>query len=219
MGIPCEAIESACDDAGREAHSMIIRGSMVAMVFALPAVMATAEEARGAPPEILVSRCAANPLITPQSSPSLGENTCGPSVIRAPDWLPNRLGRYYMYFAHHKGSFLVFYSRIGDAPERILVSILTIADDWRQSVASAPGEVLAPETDYEGIEFAIAPSEGDRVEGARQLRDPAVFQDEGKTCLFYSIAGEIGIAVVEITLLEPHPQVQADVVDVHLEAG
>jgi hypothetical protein len=81
-----------------------------------------------------------------------------------------------------------------------LVSTLTIADDWRQSVASDPGEVLAPEADYEGIEFAIARSVGDRVEGARQLRDPAILQDEGKTYLFYTIAGEIGIAVAEITV-------------------
>jgi hypothetical protein len=30
-------------------------------------------------------------------------NINGPSLIRTPDWLPGRKGRYYLYFAHHKG--------------------------------------------------------------------------------------------------------------------
>lgn len=32
-----------------------------------------------------------------------GANINGPSVIEAPSWLPDRLGSYYMYFAHHHG--------------------------------------------------------------------------------------------------------------------
>ena len=44
-----------------------------------------------------------NPLINFDSYPPLGENICGPSVIRAPDWLTALLGQYYMYFAHHSG--------------------------------------------------------------------------------------------------------------------
>lgn len=35
-----------------------------------------------------------------------GGNINGPSLIRAPDWLPGRLGRYYLYFAHHSGSYI-----------------------------------------------------------------------------------------------------------------
>jgi hypothetical protein len=46
------------------------------------------------------------PIITPASHPSIGANIQGPSLIRAPDWLPGRLGRYYLYFADHKGSFI-----------------------------------------------------------------------------------------------------------------
>ena len=30
-------------------------------------------------------------------------NINGPSLIQVPDWLPNPLGKYYLYFAHHKG--------------------------------------------------------------------------------------------------------------------
>lgn len=33
-------------------------------------------------------------------------NLKGPSMIRVPDWLPNPLGRYTLYVAHHKSAFL-----------------------------------------------------------------------------------------------------------------
>ncbi len=48
-----------------------------------------------------------NPIITPDTpgydAAELGQNINGPSLIRTPDWLPGRLGRYYLYFAHHQG--------------------------------------------------------------------------------------------------------------------
>jgi len=47
-----------------------------------------------------------NPIITPASHPSLAENINGPSLIRVPDCVPNPLGRYYLYFAHHGGKFI-----------------------------------------------------------------------------------------------------------------
>lgn len=53
-----------------------------------------------------VQRFSTNPLIAPTSSTTLGDNINGPSVILAPDWLPNPLGKYYMYFAHHAGTFI-----------------------------------------------------------------------------------------------------------------
>lgn len=54
--------------------------------------------------DITAWRFAENPLISADASSSIvGDNTNGPSVIRVPDWVPNRLGTYYMYFAHHKG--------------------------------------------------------------------------------------------------------------------
>jgi hypothetical protein len=33
-------------------------------------------------------------------------NVNGPSLIRVPAWVENRLGGYYLYFAHHKGEFI-----------------------------------------------------------------------------------------------------------------
>ncbi|AZG11483.1 hypothetical protein EGT29_28250 [Pigmentiphaga sp. H8] len=47
-----------------------------------------------------------NPIITRALDPSLGNNIDGPSLIRVPDWVPDPLGRYYLYFAHHQGSFI-----------------------------------------------------------------------------------------------------------------
>ena len=50
-----------------------------------------------------VKRFPANPIITPDLDDSIGANINGPSLLRAPDWLPNPLGQYYLYFAHHQG--------------------------------------------------------------------------------------------------------------------
>ncbi|MFW5915808.1 MAG: hypothetical protein ACOCTQ_04970 [Planctomycetota bacterium] len=53
-----------------------------------------------------VDRWSENPIIHPEM-PGLegeaGSNINGPSLIRVPDWVKGRLGRYYLYFAHHRG--------------------------------------------------------------------------------------------------------------------
>lgn len=50
-----------------------------------------------------------NPIIRP-GMPGLpdadADNINGPSLIRVPDWVPNPLGRYYLYFAHHAGKYI-----------------------------------------------------------------------------------------------------------------
>lgn len=50
------------------------------------------------------------PIITAEMSDTLTErnrvNINGPSLIRVPDWVANPLGRYYLYFAHHGGTFI-----------------------------------------------------------------------------------------------------------------
>ena len=57
-------------------------------------------------PGVRVERVGDAPIITPASHPSIGTNIQGPSVIRAPEWLPDPLGRYLLYFADHKGSYI-----------------------------------------------------------------------------------------------------------------
>lgn len=56
--------------------------------------------------DVKATRFPENPLLTLKSSPTIGDNANGPSVIRVPSWVEHPLGRYYMYFAHHKGTFI-----------------------------------------------------------------------------------------------------------------
>jgi len=70
--------------------------------------------------EVRASRLAENPLITVETSPSLDGNVNGPTVIRVPDWVERPLGRYYMYFANHKGTFIrLAYADAVEGPWRI----------------------------------------------------------------------------------------------------
>lgn len=94
----------------------------------------------------------------------------------------------------------LFYSNIGDHPERIVASTVDLTPDWKQWRASEPATVLSPEKDYEGADMPLIPSRGGKMfERVHQLRDPGIFQEEGKTYLLYSVAGEYGLAVAELT--------------------
>lgn len=93
----------------------------------------------------------------------------------------------------------VFYSNAGDCPERILVSEIDLTPDWMEWRTSAPSVVLEPETDYEGASLPLKPSRRGLTEvRVRQLRDPAIFEEQGETYLLYSVAGESGIAVARL---------------------
>jgi hypothetical protein len=296
-----------------------------------------------------VQRFPQNPIVTPASSPTIGENINGPSLIKVPAWVDKPLGRYYLYFSHHAGKFIrlayadaltgpwkiyeagalriedaprchdhvaspdihvddarreilmyfhcpsggqvdangrvdinqqetfvasssdglrfraspaalgpayfrvfrwgdyyyaivragvvlrsrdmrtpfepgptlipadagrllrhaavdlrgdvlrVYYSRIGDRPERILVSETRLTPDWRTWRASTPVDVLVPERDYEGHSLALEVSAPDEAPGrVRQLRDPGIFAEDRRTYLLYSVAGESGLAIAEL---------------------
>ena len=297
-----------------------------------------------------IQRFETNPIITPDMDEGIGKNINGPSLIRVPDWLPNPLGKYYLYFAHHQGQFIrlayadrlegpwtiyspgtlkleetpcfghiaspdvhvdeenrriimyyhgplirqealaddpltqtypilggqrslvalsengidftsgheafgpsyfrvfkwqgqvyalgmpgiffrsddgltgfeggpilfsrhmrhtavqlrgailnVFYSNAGDCPEHILLSQIALADGWHNWRASEPISVLLPETDYEGADLPLKPSERGAIHSrARQLRDPGIFEEDGRTYLLYSVAGESGLAIAEL---------------------
>ena len=315
------------------------------------------------PLALKIVRLPDNPIITLGSSPSLGNNVNGPSVIRVPDWIKDPLGKYYMYFSHHKGKYIrlafaneitgpwtiyepgtlpledsffptgilptdklsperrarveemraegddplythvaspeavvvpekneirlyyhgmqetgaqatrvavssdglkfrarpevitrpylrmfkwqgkhyglampgifyrsddgltgfeegpnlfninmrhnavmirgntlyVFWTQVGEAPERILLTTIDIGGDWSTWRASEAFEVLRPETEWEGANLPLEPSTRGAIEvPVNQLRDPAIFEEDGETYLFYSIAGESGIAIARI---------------------
>jgi hypothetical protein len=95
----------------------------------------------------------------------------------------------------------VFFSGIGDAPERILLSTIELTGGWQTWKASAPVEVLRPETSYECPDLPNQPSQPGEIYGpAQQVRDPALFEEGGKIFLFYTVCGEQGIAAAEVTL-------------------
>jgi hypothetical protein len=53
-----------------------------------------------------VRRFPQNPIVRPHMDGRMGDNINGPSMIHVPDWVTNRLGRYYLYFAHHDGLYI-----------------------------------------------------------------------------------------------------------------
>lgn len=279
-------------------------------------------------------RFAGNPIIRPNMDGRMGSNINGPSLIRVPAWIQQPLGRYYLYFAHHRGTYIrlayadsvegpwtvyepgtlaleesfanehiaspdvqvdddrrqvrmyyhgvhfgdeqvsrvaisddgikftaqpeilgtsyyrvfkwgdyyygigmpgnfyrsvdgltgfeqgptlftkdmrhaavkldgaelsVFYSNAGDCPESILVTTIDLNGDWTQWETTEPRGVLEPESEYEGADLPLESSKrGAIFERARQVRDPGIFREGGKTYLLYSVAGEYGIALAEL---------------------
>lgn len=95
----------------------------------------------------------------------------------------------------------IFYTTVGDDPERIYHSQVDLRPDWMEWTATAPTEVLRPETAYEGGDLPLAQSKGGMSAGReRALRDPAVLDDDGQIYLYYAVAGETGIAVARVQL-------------------
>jgi hypothetical protein len=93
----------------------------------------------------------------------------------------------------------VFYTDVGDDPESILLATIDLTPDWLQWKESKAVTMLRPERDYEGVNAARGPSVRGLVHGpVCQLRDPAVYREDGRTYLLYSVAGENGIAIAEL---------------------
>jgi hypothetical protein len=98
------------------------------------------------------------------------------------------------------GTLHVFWTRVGDTPESMLHSTISLDGDWSTWSASDPEIVLQPEHTWEGADAPLEPSERSVAHGhVNQLRDPAFFEDvDGRSYLLYAVAGESGIAVAEI---------------------
>jgi hypothetical protein len=93
----------------------------------------------------------------------------------------------------------VYYTRRGDAPERVVMGELYLTLDWKQWRTGPAVEILKPETVYEGADLSITPSEGGKANGREHaLRDPHIYEEGGKVYLLYAYAGESGIAIAEI---------------------
>ncbi len=285
-----------------------------------------------------------NPIITPEMGHGIGTNINGPSLIKVPDWLPNPLGKYYLYFSHHRGTYIrmayadrlegpwtiyehgvlhmketicldhiaspdvhiddqkreirmyfhgqvtvgrwsrlrqpsfvatsregiyfnalpemlggsyfrifqwdgyyyaiarlgelfrsvdgltnfemginpfqtgtsmpnvrhsalkldgntlfIFYSRIGDNPESILLTRMDLEPDWTKWKVVKEQTILQPEKTYEGSDLPLVPSKiGDPPGPVHELRDPCIYEEGDRVFLLYSIAGESGIGLAEL---------------------
>ncbi len=98
----------------------------------------------------------------------------------------------------------VFWSRVGDAPERILHSTVDLSGDWRlwrpDTVADA-ATVHQPLERWEGASLPNQPSvRGAIMRPVNQLRDPAIFEEDGEVYLVYSLQGEFGLGIGKLAL-------------------
>ncbi len=55
---------------------------------------------------ISFTRLVDGPIITQDMDERMGRNIQGPSLIRVPEWVDNPLGKYYLYFADHRGTYI-----------------------------------------------------------------------------------------------------------------
>jgi len=133
----------------------------------------------------------------------------GGILMRSPDGLmpfekgPKLIPKMRHAAVHVDGDVLtVFYTRIGDAPERIFRVAVKLQGNWRTWQLSEPVEILRPERDYEGIQLAIEESKtGIALLPVYQIRDPALLIVDEERYLYYSVAGEQGIGVASFVNL------------------
>ena len=95
----------------------------------------------------------------------------------------------------------VFWTQVGDVPERILHSTVELDGDWMDWRESDATEVMRPERPWEGADAPLEPSVRSVAYGqVNQLRDPAIFEENGELHLLYAVAGESGIGIARLTL-------------------
>lgn len=106
----------------------------------------------------------------------------------------------HMALWRHDGMLYVFFSRGLDAPEHIMVSrVENLNEDWRQWRFTEPQTVLKPEKKWEGAQEPIERSRfGSINRFVNQLRDPGIYEKDGRVFLLYSAAGEWSLGIAEL---------------------
>ncbi len=93
----------------------------------------------------------------------------------------------------------VFWTERNDAPERIYVSHIDLSTEWKTWTHSKPVEVLRAEFPWEGSDLPVEPSRGGAINvPVNQIRDPAIYEEDGRVYLLYAVAGERGISLAEV---------------------
>ena len=94
----------------------------------------------------------------------------------------------------------VFFTRIGDEPEHIRRATIDLSQPIEEWKASPSKPVLVPETSWEGADLPLKRSRaGQSRTRENAVRDPAIFLHMGQIFLLYSVAGESGIGIAELT--------------------
>ena len=93
----------------------------------------------------------------------------------------------------------VFWTRVGDAPESIMLSTIDLRPDWSKWQVSEERVVLRPERNWEGADAPVEPSVRSTAYGhVNQLRDPALYIEDDVVYMLYAVAGESGIALARV---------------------
>lgn len=101
--------------------------------------------------------------------------------------------------ACHGDRLTVLFTRIGDAPERVLRAEIDLSQPRERWRAGRVTEIISPELDWEGANLPRIPSRAGAVKGPENaLRDPAIFSHSGATYLIYAVAGESGLAIARL---------------------
>jgi hypothetical protein len=94
---------------------------------------------------------------------------------------------------------VIYFTRVRDAPERIYRATIDASQPWGEWALTNEQCVRRPELSWEGSQFPIAFSKDGPANSVNQLRDPFIYDDGTNRALFYSYAGESGIAMVTLT--------------------
>ena len=92
----------------------------------------------------------------------------------------------------------VFYTIIGDRPERIMVAEIDLTQPWGSWTMTGNQCVRQPELEWEGGLLSLTSSKKGPANNVREIRDPFVLVDGSDRWLYYSYAGESGIAVAKL---------------------
>ena len=94
---------------------------------------------------------------------------------------------------------MVFWTEVEEVPELVKLSTIDLSGHWMGWTETPGMEVLRPEHDWEGADAPLEPSVRSTAYGqVNQLRDPAIFEEDGRVFLLYAVAGESGIAIAEV---------------------
>jgi hypothetical protein len=101
----------------------------------------------------------------------------------------------------------VFYTRVGDAPERVVEGVLDMSKDWSRWKVVDARDVIEPVESWEGADEQVEKSKNGSVKArVNQLRDPFVLcvpggesgAGAGEHFLYYAAGGESAIGVTRL---------------------